>query len=307
MSKYIETRKQKIKELSEELNIVNQRIDAYALRLKSILSDYSNVYKLNTHNTNDIQEDSSIHSKNFYISFYYNDKYNSFSFSRQEFFFRTDNLSFGIVSTLSSFIQLMDEEFGLNTIYQDISESDSIYSKIKALYLEIFKKYSDFSVCVDSFSQFVIDFNEKNDHSICSLDNTISFYFKKNNKFQYLEFVNSDKDKKICLNFKVPTIEDLFNIYEQNKNKGYVETMQILNLFLKNEVLFLNKDLIEILNIEQENIKFHIYFSNLYIFMSNIEDFKSNLKFNININPFQKEQLKLINAKFQSIKQLENF
>lgn len=307
MSKYIESRKQKIQELSEQLNIVNQRIDSYALRLKNILSNYSNVYKLIYNNFNDIKEDSSLFYKRIAISFYHNYKHNSFCFEKKEFYFESNNLSFGIVSTLNHFIELMDQEFGLITISKDIIESESIYSKIKTIYLEIFKKHSDFTLFTDSFLQLVTKFNEQNTILDNYQDNIISISFKKNNKLEELEFLLSNKDKKLCMNFKIPSIEELFNIYEQNKNKGYVEIMQILNLFLKNEVLFLNKNLIEILNIEQENIKFRIYFSNLYIFMSNIEDFKSNLKFNININPFQKEQLKLINEKFQSIKQLENF
>lgn len=308
MTKYIESRQQKIKELSEQLNIVNQRIDSYALRLKSILSDYSNVYQLGLgqSNFNDIKEDSSLSYKKIHISFYYN-RYNSFSFEKKEFYFESNNLPFELLSTLNSVIALMDLEFGLNAISKDIIESELIYSQIKNLYLEIFKKNSDFTVFTNSFLQLLVHFNKSNPILDNSLDNIISFSFKKNNKLEELEFLIANKDKKRCLNFYTPSIDDFFNIYKKNKEQGVLKCIEILKTFFKNELLVLNKNLLILFNIESERIISNLYFSKNFDSINTIEEFADNINFEFHIIYMEKDKLKILHEKLTHIEQLENF
>jgi len=307
MIKNIESSKQKIQELSQKLNIVNQRIDFYALRLKNILSNYSNVYKLIYNNFNDIKEDSSLFYKKIAISFHYNYKHNSFCFEKKEFYFESNNLSFGIVSTLNYYIELMDQEFGLTTISKDIIESESIYSQIKTIYLQIFKKYSDFTLFTDSFSQLVTKFNEKNTILDNYLDNIISISFKKNNKLEELEFFISNKDQKLCLNFYTPLIDDFFDIYKKNKEQGILKCTEILNIFLKKELLLLNKNLLIFFDIESEKIISKIYFYQNFDSINTIEEFVSNIKLEFHILCMEKDKLKILHEKLIYMKKLENF
>ena len=307
MSKYIETRKQKIKELSEQLNIVNQRIDLYALRLKNILSNYSNVYQLIHNNFNDIKEDSSLSYKRIAISFYYNYKHNSFCFEKKEFYLNANNFSFGILSTLNYFIELMDQEFSLTAISKDIIESESTYSQIRTLYLEIFKKHSDFTIFTDSFSQLVLNFNNKNPILDNSQDNIISVGFKKNNKLEELAFLPPNKDKKLCLNFYTPLIDDFFNVYKKNKEQGFLKCTEILNTFFKDELLLLNKNLLIFFDIESEKIISNLYFSQNFDSINTIEEFVSNIKFEFHILWMEKDKLKILHEKLTYMKKLENF
>lgn len=304
MSKYIESRQLKILELSQQLSIINSRIDSYTLKLKNILSNYSNVYQLGQSNFNDIKEDSSLSYKKIHISFYHN-KYNSFSFEKKEFYFESNNLPFELLSTLNSVIALMDQEFDLNEISKDIIESESIYSQIKNLYLEIFKKNSDFTVFTDSFLKMVIYFNEKN-----PIDNSldiISISFKKNNKLEELEFLFSNKDKKGCLNFYIPLIENFFNVYKKNKEQGLLKCTEHLKTFFKNELLSLNKNILSLFDIKSEQIITNLYFSKQFDPIHNIEEFVDNIILEFDIINMDKDKLKILHEKFQAIQQLKNF
>ncbi len=308
MTKYIENRIKKIKELSEQLNIVNQRIDSYALRLKIILSNYSNVYQLIYNNFNNIKEDSSLFYKKIAISFYHNYKHNSFCFEKKEFDFESKNLSFGIVSTLDHCIELMDQEFGLTTISKDIIESESIYFQIKTLYFEIHKKSSDFKIYADSFLLQIKTFNKSfqiNEKFLTHKKS--SFLPRRDNKLEKMTFSNSIEDKNLCLNFISPKLENVFNIYNNNHKRVQIFDKQQFYFYFKTEFFNINHEILSFFDIQFTDIQINVTFANQYVCNLNFHLYKENFDYNIYIKDFSKYKLKILHEKFQSIKQLENF
>lgn len=306
MSKYIESRKQKIKELSEQLNIVNQRIDSYSLYLKKLLGS-SQIYTLNQSKLNDIKEDTSIAYKSFNISFYVNSKYNCFFFSKSQFFFNSEDISFNILSKLTSFIELMDQKFDLITISNDIIESAAIYSQIKTLYFEIHKKSSDFThnsnIILQKLNTFNSEFVIPEEYSGNQL---IFLKLKKNNRLENISFSQTNKETKLIFTIILPTLEHVFNIYNsQSNNNSFVQI--IFERLFKEEICKINSLLFNTFNIKYEDFYIEITLNHPQVEHRNLKYFSSNFEASINFNYFSKTKIEFLSQKFQLNKELTNF
>lgn len=306
MSKYIESRKQKIKELSEQLNVVNARIDSYSLYLKNILGN-SQIYKLNQSKLNDIKEDSSIAHKSFNISFYVNSTYNCFFFSKIKFFFNSDDISFYILSRLNSIIEKMNQAFDLKVIENDMNKSESLYSEIKTLYFDIHKKSSDFThhsnILLQKLNTFNAEFVISEEYSKNQL---VFLKLIKNNRLENISFSQKNKESNATFTIILPTLEHVFNIYKIKSNNNSFLKIFFEQLF-KEEVFKINSLLFNAFNITSKDFYFQIKFNHPNIDHCNFKYFAPEFEVNMNLDYFCKTKIELLSQKFQLDNELNNF
>ncbi len=298
MSKYVTTRMEKIKELSEKLNNVNTKIENYITILEKIKKEH-NIFSINYSLVNDIKEDLNIKcfNYNFYILFENHYVYNiDITFDLQK----------NIPEKFQHIITIIQEHINLLDFANSIFAAHCMYDDIENLYFDIKIKYGQFA----KTSNNLISHLKKmiKNKIIESNENYYYGYFsiKKDNYDESIYFVYQTYQygSNALYQVKLPLIEHVEQIYaERNIDSQYNKNLYIAifkELFFK-----LNQEFFNFLNINEYSIDFRF---DLDEQLSNFNvDYTKSHTYNLILAPFNQSQINIILDKLKIAKDLDNF
>lgn len=295
MSKYIESRRLKILELSKKLSIINDRIDFYI----SFLENFKKSIKIDQHyvtlNLNHSQKQ--IYEENEEIVFKtFNMQLNVYN-ECIEIFFNDDFFSFydkKLPSHILTIFSTINKEISFDNISKDIQESDILYKQILKIKEEIDLKESLFIEKSNFILKNIKEVFSKN-KTIISENNRELFYFMyKSKSIKSFSIQNCSKNKH---HFSIvePEQISLFKKYNIDvfKSKKYDEKLMLeiykeeffkLNPYIKD--FLIPVDFYFSYDVSNDYIRKNFYFSINYISEYGINIIYENLKFKEQLNNF---------------------
>lgn len=289
MSKYVSIRLEKIKHLSEEIEITNNKIYDYINILEKINKDYDMFtihFNLRSNKENNIK----YFDINFYLKF---DQIFNFKIC-----YRNIDTK---INEYQHIIDLISQYIDLNDLSSFIFKSYFLNKSIEEIQEEISLKTSEFTT---STKIVVSQFKEMINQQILKKDNNNPYgYFKikKDNILEciYLMFQNYTYGSTCLYQVTFPLKEDIESIYNQrNLNNSYNKNLYI-NI-IKEEIFELNSSFFEFFNLNKNDI----YLESEDPFFK--IDYKKN-NYVFGFRPLEQENINLIVDKIMLEKQLNNF
>ena len=281
MSKYIETRKQKIKELSEQLNIVNERIDSYI----SFLENFKQSIKFDGHfvvfnldldyTKTQFYKNEEIVFKNFNIQLNIDNQHITIYLNEDFCSFHRIGLPLSILTVASTIILLINQKISFNNIKNDIKESELLYNKIVKINKEIDLEKSGFK---EKYSLLIHSI--KNYFPIQSnfdFDNGFLFNLKNNNSKRSISFreVKKIEEIKNGIYLKTPNLDNYYleqiNSNSSNTN-DYFDQLDKKTILIKQDFCDLNKDFLNHIQLPIESIHIEIFLGKLNIKIENLTE-----------------------------------
>lgn len=251
MSKYIESRKLKILELSQELSIINNRIDSYISFLNNFKQSlHSNQHSIMFHLDETQKEfqqgDNKIVFKKFNIKLMIYKEYIGIFFNDESCYFYNNKLPLYVFNIASTIIYQINQEISFDNILKDIKQAELLYNTIIKIEEEIQIKNSGFI----EKSNFILKnikntflSNHKLDHN-----NHTSFYIINKQKADKTLFIKKSDSSNYHFSIIIPDQIslfkqhniDIYNFSDTNKNLMltlYKEEFFKLNPYIKNLLL----------------------------------------------------------------------
>lgn len=304
MSKNIELKQQKIKELSEELAIVNSRIDSYINYFGSLNNtDFGNdiTFQLNVSSFNTIDNDKKLFLKNFNLYFTIGNEGFRLLFDDTKIrFIQQYDASFNLILEISKIISYIDSVFGIQSIKNDIESSRSLYSQIENLY----KEYNNITSGFTDNSTILISYLKKMVKEQFAEDDGESFYFsfKRDNRRENLEILIKSYYDPNFFQLSLPTFDCIKNKYlEKYSNSQF---MSVFEIIFKNEFFLMNQSFFEQFDISLKDIKY----SNYYVkTLNDSNEYRRSIIAGLSISSIGKSRVKLLAEKVHINQQMTNF
>lgn len=304
MTKNIELKQQKIKELSEELAIVNSRIDSYINYFGSLNNtDFGNdiTFQLNASSFNTIDNDKKLFLKNFNLYFTIGNEGFRLLFDDTKIrFIQQYDASFNLILEISKIISYIDNVFGIQSIKNDIELCRSLYSQIENLY----KEYNNITSGFTDNSTILISYLKKMVKEQFAEDDGESFYFsfKRDNRRENLEILIKSYYDPNFFQLSLPTFDCIKNKYlEKYSNSQF---MSVFEIIFKNEFFLMNQSFFEQFDISLKDIKY----SNYYVkTLNDSNEYRRSIIAGLSISSIGKSRVKLLAEKVHINQQMTNF
>lgn len=305
MTKNIESKLQKIKELSEELAIVNSRIDSYINYFGSLNNtDFGNdvTFQLNVSSFNTIDNDKKLFLKNFNLYFTIGNEGFRLLFDDTKIrFIQQYDASFNLILEISKIIAHIDSVFGIQSIKNDIESSRSLYSQIENLY----KEYNNIVSGFTENSTILISYLKKMVKEQSANDDEFSFYFsfKRDNKRENLEILIKSYYDPNFFQLSLPTFDSIKDKYlREYPNSEFITA--VYEKVFKEEFFLMNKSFFEQFDISIKDIKY----SNYYVkTLNDSHEYRRSIISGLSISSIGKSRVKLLAEKVQINQQMTNF
>lgn len=252
MSKYVENRLEKIKELSDILKSHNFYINN-AINLIQPLCNKNITISIFTHN---IKKDKSICYNIFSLEFLIdNNSFSYYSF-RNEFSFGKENIPFKYLYFINNFLNKFNNIVNLEELFVHIQEAVKIFKQIETLYKEIDLKSSGFKE-----KSFLLINSIKDNFPIqsnCNHNNGLFFNLKNNNsrKSIYFQQVETIEQIKNGIYLKLPNLDkyDLRKKFSGDDIYSCFNYLSNKSTLIKKEFFDLNKDFFNYINLPIKSI-----------------------------------------------------
>ena len=296
----------KIQELSEQLNIVNQRIDSYISYFEKIKNDTDIKFSISIYSRNNILENKNLFSKQFILNFYGHNIVKSFfvSFENSNIDFHPDRVPFSLFFSLTKILSDIDENIGLENIKEDIKNSMQLYKEIQKAYKDISYLSSDFNtnstLIISSFKQLV----KKQIKDFSKESESIYLSFKRNNKIERLDIILKFHQESNYFQLKIPKLSTIEQIYSEKYTKEIFVFIFFKTIFLD---LFFeeNKTFFESFNINKKHIKL-IDYSQLKD-LNSLDVYLTSLISGLSFNPIKNEDIKILAEKIMIEQKIKDF
>lgn len=289
MSKYVLTRLEKIKQLSEEIEITNNKVQDYINILEKINEKYD-MFTIHFNLLSNKENNIRYFDTNFYLKF---DKIFNLKICYR-------NIE-PIINKYQDMIDIINEHIDLNDLSSFIFKSYFLNQSVQKHQEEIRSKTSEFTI---SSKILVSEFKKIINQQVLKKDNNNPYgYFKikKDNRLEciYLVFQNYTYGTTCLYQVTFPLKESIESIYTQrNLNKPYNKILYI-NI-IKEEFFKLNSSFFEFFNLNKNDI----YLESEDPFFK--IDYKKN-NYVFGFRPVEQENINLIVDKIMLKTQLNNF
>lgn len=272
MTKYIENRINKIKELSEILNSHNSHINNAINLIQPLCNNDITISIL----TNSIKSNNSIYYNIFSLKFLVNND-NIFHYYsiRNEFSFGKEDIPFKQLYFVTNFLNKLNNVVDLEELFFHTKEAVKTFKEIETLHKEIDLKSSGFKeksfLLINSIKEnFPIQSNDNK-------DNGLFFNIENNNSFKSIWFyeVKSIEKIKNGIHLKLPNLDN-YNLEPKKVSSENINS-NIYNLFnkedlIKQDFFDLNKDFFNYIHLPIESIYIVISLGKLKVTIDNLRE-----------------------------------
>lgn len=252
MSKYIQNRIQKIKELSDNLKSHNSYINNTIDLIQPLCDNDITISVF----TNSIKNNKSICYNIFSLKFLINNNLFSYYSVRNEFSFGKENIPFKYLSFINNFLNKFNNIIDLEELFAHTQEAIKTFKEIETLQKEIDLKSSGFKeksfLLINSIKEnFPIQSN-------CNHDNGLFFNLKNNNSHKSISFqqVETIEQIKNGIYLKLPNLDK----YELSKKISFDDINSRFNYLsnkssiIRQDFFDLNKDFFNYIHLPIESI-----------------------------------------------------
>ncbi len=291
MTKYIENRINKIKELSDILNSHNSYINNAIHLIQPLCNNDITISIL----TNSMKNNNSIYYNIFSLKFLID--HNNFSYFsvRNEFSFGKEDIAFKHLYFVTNFLNKLNNGVDLEELFLHTKEAIKTFKEIETLYKEIDLKSSGFKeksfLLINSIKEnFPIPSN-------CNIDNGLFFNLKNNNSSKSISFqqIKKIEDIKNGIYLAIPNL-DKYNLktieFSFENLTDYFEEIDKKSNLVKQDFFDLNKDFFNYIHLTIESISINR---------------SPHLDFNISIKDLNEEQISITVEKINLNKAISNF
>ncbi len=228
MSKYIEIRINKIKELSDNLKSHNFHIDNAINLIQQLCNNDITISIL----TNRIKNNNSIYYNLFSLKFLIDNQQIYYYSVRNEFSFSQEDIPFKYISIIHDFLNKLNNSINLEETFLHTQEAIKIFKEIETLYKEIDLKSSGLKE-----KSFLLINSIKENFSIQSNDNKdngLFFNIENNNSFKSICFYEAKSIEKIKngIHLKLPNL-DKYNLEPKKASSENINSLLIIYLTKK--------------------------------------------------------------------------
>lgn len=304
MTKNIELKQQKIQELSEELAIVNSRIDSYINYFENLKNtDLGNdiTFNLNIYSFNAIDNDKKIFSKSFNLYFTIgNDSFRLLFNDSKVRFSQNQEPSFNLIIEISKIISNIENTFTIQSIKKDLEYSKTLYFQIENLY----KEYNNIASGFTENSTILISYLKKMVKEQSAKDDDTSFYFslKRDNRREQLDVLIKSYYDRNFFQLSLPTFDSIKNKYlEKYSNSQF---MSVFEIIFKDEFFLMNQSFFEQFDISLKDIKYTNYYVKT---LNDSGEYRRSIIAGLSISSIGESRVKLLAEKVHINQQIKNF
>jgi len=292
MSKYIENRIKKIKELSDTLKSHNSYINNAINLIQPLCNNDINISIF----TNSIKNNNSIYYNIFSLRFFIDNQIFSYYSFGNEFSFSQEDIPFKYISIINNFLNKLNNSIDLEETFLHTQETIKIFKEIEKLHKEIDLKSSGFK---EKYSLLIHSIKENFPISNFNINDGLYFNLKNNNSIKSISFhnVTTIRDIKDGIHLKLPDLKvyDIKGKDDSFKNfNDYTKYLTNKSSIIKQDFFDLNSDFFNYIQLPIESI-----FLELSILDQTIEILR--------ISDLNEEQLSIAVEKINLEKMMSNF